>query len=195
MYQTALRNSSLWVLMRLSDREQAARVKEAGCSCGGKLHSASYLRKPRGGPSGFESDREYCRRESFCCNQEGCRRRATPPALRFLDRKVFFSVWVLLLAALRNGPTPRRLRELSEHYAVSERTIRRWQRWWRETLAQKPIWVALRGRLASPISEAQLPGSLLALFEHIPDIAERVVAVLRCLLCPDAVSLLGERTW
>lgn len=138
---------------------------------------------------------EYCWRESFCCDQDGCRRRATPPALRFLGRKVFFSVWVLLLAALRNGPTPQRLRRLSEHYAVSERTIRRWQRWWRETLPQKPIWVALRGRLALPISEGELPASLLAAFDHIPDIAERVVAVLRCLLCPDAVSLLGERTW
>jgi hypothetical protein len=181
--------------MRLFDRDQAARVKDAGCSCGGTLHRASYLRKPRGGPAGFESDRQYCRRESFCCNQEGCRRRATPPALRFLDRKVFFSVWVLVLSALRNGPTPRRLRELSEHYAVSERTIRRWQRFWRERLPQQPIWVALRGRLASPILEEELPGSLLAAFDQISDIAERVVAVLRCLLCPDAVSLLGERPW
>lgn len=193
MYQTPLRDSRCFRLILAFDRDQAAMAKELGCSCGGKLHRAGYLRKPRGGPLDLEPD--YCWRDSYCCNQDGCRRRTTPPALRFLDRKVFFGVWVLLLAALRSGATPRRLRELSEHYAVSERTIRRWQRWWREVLPQKPIWVALRGRLASPISEAELPGSLLAAFEHIPDIAERVMAVLCCLLCPDAVSLLGERTW
>ncbi len=116
LYQTPPRDSRPFALILPFDQDQARRVQEAGCSCGGKL---------------------------------------------------------------------------SEHYEVSERTIRRWQRWWRETLPQKPIWAALRGRLARPISEAELPGSLLAAFDHLPDIAERVVAVLRCLLFPDPVSLLG----
>jgi hypothetical protein len=55
---------------------------------------------------------------------EGCRRRKTPPSLRFLGRKVFFSVVVVLVPVLREGPTPVRLRRLAEELEVSVRTIR-----------------------------------------------------------------------
>lgn len=108
---------------------------------------------------------------------------------------MYFSVYVLLLAALRHGPTPHRVRELSRHFPVSERTIRRWQRWWRETLPQKPVWVALKGRFARPLDESQLPLSLLEAFDHLGDLTARVVAALRSLLSPEAVGVLGERAW
>ena len=36
----------------------------------------------------------------------------TPSSLRFLGRKVFFGVLVLLLPVLREGPTPERLARL-----------------------------------------------------------------------------------
>lgn len=193
MYQTLLHDSRLFTKLAAFDRNLAATTQAAGCSCGGKLHRARYARKPRGGPADLGP--EFCWRESFCCDRDGCRRRSTPPALLFLDRKVFFSVWVLLLAALRNGPTPRRMIELSKHYRVSERTIRRWQHWWRESLPQKPVWVALKGRFASPVADSQLPFSLLGVFGHLADPGERVVAVLRCLLSPSSVALLGERAW
>lgn len=191
MYQKALGDSSLFASLWTLDQEQAAATRLAGCSCGGKLHSAAYRRKPRGGPE--DLGEEICRRESFCCARDGCRRRATPPSLRFLGRKVYFSVCVLLLTALRHGPSPRRLRELNKHYPVSLRTLRRWQVWWRQTLPKSRVWAALKGRFARPVDETLLPYSLLAAFSHLPRIGDQVVAVLRCLLDPKAVSLLCER--
>ena len=194
MYQTALRNSSLYALLLQLDQDLGLSVRAAGCpTCRGKLHCADYRRKPRGGPADLGT--EYCWRISFCCAEDGCRRRQTPPSLRFLDRKVYFSVYVLLLAALRHGPTPHRVRELSQHFPVSERTIRRWQRWWREALPQRPVWVALKGRFAQPLDESQLPLSLLEAFGHLGDLTAQVVAVLRSLLSPEAVGVLGERAW
>lgn len=188
-----LGNSSLYGFLLKLDRDLSASVRAASCrSCGGRLHRASYRRKPRGGPEDLGED--YSLRESFCCAEDGCRRRTTPPSLRFLDRKVYFSVCVLLLAALRYGPSPRRVRELSQHYPVSERTIRRWQQWWRETFPQKPAWAALKGRLGG-VDESRLPCSLLDAFAHLGDLAERVVAVLRALLSPESVALTGERSW
>ncbi len=82
-----------------------------GCSCGGRLHSANYPRAPRGGPDHLPE--EYRSRFSFCCDRDGCRKRMTPPSVRFLGRKVYLGAVVILVSAMRQGPTPRRVRELS----------------------------------------------------------------------------------
>ena len=56
------------------DVELAAQTRERGCPhCGGALHSARYLRKPRGGP--WDVGEELAVRHSFCCARDGCRRR------------------------------------------------------------------------------------------------------------------------
>ena len=112
MYQTVLRDSSFFALLLQLDQDLAAEARAAGCACGGALHRAHYPRKPRGGPDGLGA--EHSVRLSFCCSVEGCRKRVTPRSLRFLGRKVFFGVWVLLLPVLRDGPTRERLRRLEE---------------------------------------------------------------------------------
>jgi hypothetical protein len=104
----------------------------------------------------------------------------TPPSLRFLGRKVFFGVLVLLLPILRDGPTPARLNRLCETFGVSVRTVRRWCRFWRETFVTSRVWQAARGRFAAPVREgAALPGSLLGAFCEISDPESQIVAVLR----------------
>jgi predicted DNA-binding transcriptional regulator YafY len=103
----------------------------------------------------------------------------TPPSLRFLGRKVFFGVLVLLLPVMRDGPTPERLNRLCGSFAVSVRTVRRWIRFWRETFVTSRVWQSVRGRFARPVREGAMPGSLLDAFSEISDTAERVVAVLR----------------
>lgn len=179
MYQTLLRSSSFFTLLLRLDQDVAAQAREKGCACGGSLHSARFVRKPRGGPEGLGP--EHAMRLSFCCSVEGCRRRLTPPSLRFLGRKVFFSVWVLLLPILREGPTGERLRRLEESFAVSRRTLQRWRRWWREAFAQSRFWESMRGRWASPVVVEALPGSLVAAFSEIAEPSGRVLAVLRWL--------------
>jgi hypothetical protein len=180
LYQTLLLDSSFFALLLRFDEDLAAQVRQARCVvCGGALHSARYRRKPRGGPEGLGA--EYGLRQSFCCAAEGCRRRATPPSLRFLGRKVFFGLWVLLLPVLREGPTPQRLSRLEELFAVSRRTLLRWRRWWREAVPHSRFWQARRGDWASPVPLATLPGALLAGFSHLAAAGERVLAALRWL--------------
>ena len=149
MHQSLLQDSRYFDLLLKLDEDLAAEARRAGCGCGGVLHSARYERKPRGGPPGLGP--EHAVRFSFCCATEGCRRRVTPPSLRFLGRKVFFGVLVLLVPVLRDGGKPERLKRLRERFAVSARTLRRWIRFWRETFVTSRVWQAARGRFAGKV--------------------------------------------
>ena len=179
MYQALLRDSSLFDLLLRFDRDLATEARRAGCACGGALHSASYPRKPRGGPPGLGP--EHAVRFSFCCCVEGCRRRVTPPSLRFLGRKVFWGVVVLLVPVLRQGPTPKRVERLCATFGVSVRTLRRWMRWWREEFAACRFFVAARGRFARPIAAEALPAALLEQFCATGEPTQQVLAALRFL--------------
>jgi hypothetical protein len=89
LYQTLLGSSNFFALLLRFDEDLALQARAVGCACGGALPSARYARKPRGGPEGLGP--EHAMRLSFCCSVEGCRRRVTPPSLRFLGRKVLSS--------------------------------------------------------------------------------------------------------
>lgn len=177
MYQSFLEDSRSYVVLWKCDEELAAEARARGCECGGVLHSAGYPRKPRGGPEELGSEMNV--RFSFCCAREGCRRRVTPPSLRFLDRKVFFSVIVLLVPVLREGLTPERMRRLRERFQVSERTVRRWVRFWRETFVTSRTWQAARRWFATPVKTEAMPASLVEAFSRMSDLHERMVAVLK----------------
>lgn len=179
MYQKVLQDASFFELLSRFDEDLAADVREAGCGCGGVLHSARYPRKPRGGPEALGQERVM--RASFCCAEEGCRRRVTPPSLRFLGRKVFFGVVVLLLPILREGPTPGRVRRLEARFGVSRRTLYRWRRWWLETVSRSRWWQQQRGCFPGRVDGKALPGGLLAPFGDIDPVVDRVVAALRLL--------------
>ncbi|MCP4660853.1 MAG: hypothetical protein GY856_36075 [bacterium] len=122
VYQDLLKDANLYRILRQLDEAMAAEAKELGCSCAGKLHQACYRRKPRGGPPEVEGDEAYRLRLSFCCAEEGCRRRTTPPSVLFLGRKVYFAAVVVLVSVLRQGPTPTRMARLEELVGVSGRT-------------------------------------------------------------------------
>lgn len=179
MYQALLRDFSFFDLRLRLDEDLAEETRRRGCECGGALHRACYERKPRGGPHGLGP--EHAVRVSYCCEKDGCRRRVTPASLRFLGRKVFFGVVVLLVPLLRDGPTPKRLERLSAQFVVSLRTLRRWSRWWREAFTASRFWLASRGRFARPVVVQELPSSLLESFEGVGVAWPRVLAVLRFL--------------
>ena len=94
----------------------------------------------------------------------GCRRRRTPPSVRFLGRKVFLGAVVVLVSALAHGPTPERLRRLRELVGVSRRTVERWRGWWLATFTTTPVWREARARLVR-VAQESLPASLLARFD------------------------------
>jgi hypothetical protein len=179
LYQSLVADSRFFDLLLRLDEDLAAEARRAGCACGGVLHRADYDRKPRGGPG--ELSVAHGRRFSFCCAVEGCRHRTTPASLRFLGRRVFYGVVVLLVAALRDGPTPVRLERLRATFSVSARTVRRWCRFWRETFVSSRIWRSVVGRFPAPIPADRMPGALMEAFGEIADATERLLGVLRLL--------------
>ena len=185
LYQELLLDRSLLELLGRIDEDEAERTREQGCPCGGVLHSAGYPRKPRGGPPELEA--QWSRRASFCCARDGCRRRSTPPSVRFLGRKVFFGLVVVLVPILREGLTPERFRRLQEQLGVSRRTVLRWRRFWQELFPASRQWPRLLAELA-PVDRGRLPGSLLGAFTGVAAGRDRLVAALRWLAdgaCPE----------
>jgi hypothetical protein len=158
-----LQDARLYEVLHRLDVDLAQTVRALGCHyCDGALHSAHYARKPRGGPPGLAA--KIDQRFSFCCARDGCRRRMTPPSVRFLGRRVYFGAVVLLASALRDGLTARRVEALREQLGVDVRTLRRWRRWWQEVFVESAFWRAARARFTPPLAESALPGALLERF-------------------------------
>lgn len=158
MYHELPRGDSFWLFLLSVDQDLAQTTRQKTCSCGGRLHQANFPRKPRGAddlPDG------YACRFSFCCARDGCRKRVTPPSVRFLGRKVYLFAVVVLVSAMRQGPSPRRVRALTGLFGADRRTIARWQVFWREHVPQTPFWKIARARLPAMTS---LPHDLLDAF-------------------------------
>lgn len=157
-----LEDSRLYVLLLKCDDDLAAIARGSGCPCGGALHSARYGRKPRGWivaqPEGYD------RRHSFCCAEDGCRKRTTPPSVRFLGPKVYLGAVVALVTALRHGANSRRAGELRRAIGASRRTLARWRTWWREIFTATSFWRAARALWVPAVPAAELPASLLERF-------------------------------
>jgi transposase len=95
-------------LLQEIDREIARQVAQAGCPhCGGRLDRSDYNRKPRGDLFLAPAVELPLRRISFCCCAEGCRRRATPPSVVFLGRRVYLGAVVLVASMIAQLPTRR----------------------------------------------------------------------------------------
>lgn len=182
MMHELLADARYYATLLKIDWDLARSVRDAGCDCegGGTLHAAHYPRRSRGGPAtlpeGFE------KRFSFCCELEGCRTRTTPPSVRFFGRRWYLAPVVVLISALRDGVTPRRLAALREWLEgrgerLCRQTVERWRRWWLETFAFSPTWESGRGRFVPPVVPARLPHDLLERF--VGGEEERLTATLR----------------
>lgn len=167
MHDALLRDVGFWRFLLDLDREFAQSARENGCSCGGHLHAGNYFRNPRGGPDGLP--KECCLRLSLCCAREGCRKRLTPPSARFLGPKVYLLPVIFLAAAMRQGPSPRTMRELSTLFGADRRTIARWQVLWQEHFPQTRFWKVERARLPHPNEATLLPWALVVAFFTSPD--------------------------
>jgi hypothetical protein len=88
----------------------------------------------------------------------------TPPSVRFLGPTVYLGAIVILISAMRQGPTPRRVRELSTRFGADRRTIARWQVFWRERFPNAPFWNTARARLVPVVQIVSLPYSLVDAF-------------------------------
>ena len=138
----------------VADEQLAKHERQQGCDCGGCLHRADYPRKPRGVPEKWED--EFSWRFSFCCAEQDCRRRRTPPSVRFFGRHLYVATVVVACSAERTTP---------EQADVPRRTARRWSEFFRRKLVRSLFWQNARARLIPPVNEAELPASLLARFD------------------------------
>ena len=167
------------VLERI-DTELAETTRRAGCRvCEGVLHKADYPRKPRGGPADLPAS--YGKRASYCCAVDGCRKRATPPSVRFLGRRVYLGGVVVLASALQHGVSAFRAKRLKQLFGASRQTLERWRTWWLETFPASRFWQALRGRFMPAADETTLPLSLVERFEHRNAEDHAVIGVLALL--------------
>jgi hypothetical protein len=187
--QCDLANPQLHQLLEKVDSDLAEKVRQDGCQhCAGKLHSAKYKRKPRSGDKKIEQ----LYRDSFCCDQDGCRKRHTPPSVRFLGRRVYWGVVVVLISAAHHGLTPERMRVLREALAIDRRTLERWRQWWLETFVQSSFWKIARARFMPLLCEKSLPLSLGRAFPL--DRPGGLIALLRFLSPLTTPSIALERT-
>jgi hypothetical protein len=176
LWMKLLSDARFYSLLARYDEDRAAEVRAAGCLvCGDVLHSAAYRRKPRGEPASIVLER----RCSFCCAGRECRTRHTPPSLLFLGRKVYLGATVVLVAAMRHGASPARMRTLREHLGVSRRTVERWRVWWTTAFAEGSLWKAAAASFLPAVEVARLPASLLERF--LGDEEERLILLLRFL--------------
>jgi hypothetical protein len=162
MYHDLPRTASFWSFLLVVDQDLAEEARKKACPCGGRLHSANYLRKPRGTPAQLSEQERL--RFSFCCDRDGCRKRVTPPSVRFLGPKVYLGAIVILISAMRQGPSPRRVRELSTRFGADASTITRWQTFWREHFPQTPFWKVARAGFITLGEIVSLPYSLVDSF-------------------------------
>jgi hypothetical protein len=144
------------------DRLIAEQVRRAQCpKCFGNLNQSNFPRKPRGVPEGTHPD--YSIRFSYCCGVEGCRKRLTPPSMRFLSRKVYSSVVIILIFLLKPETDESRIEVLNRLLGtqLSVETLRRWRHFWTKDIPQTHTWKRLP---LHQILSQSLPVSLLSLF-------------------------------
>jgi hypothetical protein len=158
VYATILQDPAFFRFLMRIDEEFAAETRRAQCpECAGPLHVADFPRKPRGCPAAVVED--YSWRLSFTCGR--CDQRATSASVRFLGRRVYVAVVLML----RSPPQGLTVRQLSDQLSVPIRTLLRWRQWWMEDFLRTPFWRAARSRFMPPVLNTQLPQGLLARFE------------------------------
>lgn len=138
--------------LRQLDYDLFLATKGKGCPlCRGPLDTSNIPRKPRG--LGEKEERRF----SLCCRREGCRKRLTPPSLRFFGRKVY-SAWVVIVALDFRT-------QLGLTRNIARQTLARWRSFWKERLAETSSFMrAARGVLPVKTESGKTPAALLPAF-------------------------------
>ena len=156
--QNHLADQQLYQLLEKVDSDLTEEARRQGCPlCGGQLHRSDYDRKPRGGP-------QWEMRFSLCCAKEGCRRRHTPPSVRFMGRRVYAGLVVVLVSAMIHGLKPERVELLREVLRIDRRTLQRWRQWWLGAFVKSSFWRGARARFMPPLCPTTMPLSLCVSF-------------------------------
>ena len=173
-------------LLQQIDRELAAQTRAAGCACSGRLHCADYPRKPRGVAAELRAGFE--RRFSFCCSV--CRKRTTAESVRFLGRRVYLALVVVLNSSRHAGSNSAASALVG--LAIPLRTLERWRAWWRHAFKQTALWRGASSDFMPSLDLERLPDALLERFVGA-EATQRLSAMLR-FLTPLTVRARGMQT-
>ena len=99
--------------------------------------------------------------------------------MRFLGRRVYAGLVVVLITTVIHGLKPGRVRRIREALQIDSRTLKRWRQWWLDSFIHSSFWKAARARFMPPLSERTLPLSLWLSFEL--EERDRLLAVLQFL--------------
>lgn len=146
MSHEILSDASFFFFLLLIDRDIATRAHGQRCPfCGGRLDIGNYRRKPRGclcvAPAGFDV------RYSLCCRKDGCRRRAPPASIRFLDRRVYLGIVTIVVCAMRSGISNSRFKSIQAELNVDFNTIKSWKKYWTESFPTSARGKTIHARL------------------------------------------------
>jgi hypothetical protein len=181
-----LEDASLFQFLLQVDVDIAKAAKAKGCPrCSDTVDVANFSRQPRGGPAGLGDDAAL--RFSFSCRAEGCRRRVTPPSSRFLGRKVYFGVVVVIASAMMGDLGKGGRAALSRHFGADRHTLRRWKKLFDETFPRMPAWKLIAGRIMPPLDSDNRARSLLKRFsvnEYAPPEDYKSLSDLLILISP-----------
>ena len=126
---------------------------------------------------------DYSSRLSFCCAV--CRKRSTSLSVRFLGRRVYLALAVVLVSGARTGSTSTGVR-LGAELGVARQTLQRWQAWWTEQFPLTPLWRATCARFMPP---ADVLGFALTLLERF--VGSPADSLMRLLVFLSPVTLRG----
>lgn len=126
---------------------------------------------------GVELPKGYGWRFSYSCPV--CRTRHTPASTRFLGRRIYLGIIVVLATALQQGPAPWRMNRLRAELGVSQQTLVRWRTWWFEVFTGSAFWKAAKAALSPAVDETAVPHALIERFAG--DVAAQLAALMRFL--------------
>jgi hypothetical protein len=184
MFDQVILEREFFEMLVREDEAITGLVAAEGCSeCDGPLHRGDYDRKPRGGLFAAAGE-EFVRRFSLCCGREGCRKRATPPSVRFLGRRIYLGAVVILASLVAHAIEVAEMvgaaTKIRAATGVPARTTRRWLAWWRGPFLSTEVFVAIRARLIG-VEVDRLPASI---FDRLPGTRAEQVRMLVTLLAP-----------
>ena len=106
-------------------------------------------------------------------------KKIVPETVRFLGRRIYASLVVVLITTMIHGLKQGRGRRIREALQIDSRTLKRWRQWWLDSFVRSSFWKAARAWFMPPLSERTLPLSLWLSFEL--EERERLLAVLQFL--------------
>ncbi len=141
IFHNFFKESRFHLLLSSIDEEIGLSTRLVGCNyCGGILHRADYPRSPIW--ISTELRVYYDERISFCCNNNKCRKRTTPPSVRFFGR-----IWVpgplfIIISLLTDGISLRRIESIKRRFGMDIKlsTWMRWREWWLSKFPQTKFW-------------------------------------------------------